>query len=240
MDNSVYITLSRQLGLFRDMANTANNLANVNTNGYNANHVMFSSLLVRDGKRGDMAFPNDVSMYRDTRVGPAKYTGATFDLALGGDGYFMLSTPLGTRYTRAGNFQLDGNGVLVSAEGYPVLDSGGQQIVFTPDDKEVVIGASGIISVDGEERAAIGVATFENEQLLERVGERLFDAGESTPQVPADPRVIQGMLENSNVQPVIEMTHMIDVSRAVGSTAKFIEVMYDLQRRSSDTWARQS
>src|SRR5262245_12957747 len=137
MDNSVYIILSRQMALFRDFDNTANNMANANTVGFNANRTLFTSYLVQDGPRGKMAFDQDIATYRDTSGGTLRTTGNTFDLAINGEGYFVLDTPLGTRYTRAGNLQVDGAGVLTSAEGYPVMDAGGQQIAFTEEDKNI-------------------------------------------------------------------------------------------------------
>lgn len=238
MDNSVYITLSRQLALFRDMDTTANNIANMNTTGYTANHTLFQAHMVQDGKRGGMDFSNDVSTYRNTTVGGMQVTGNTLDVAIGGEGYFTVQTPLGTRYTRAGNFQLDGNGTLVTQEGYAVLDNGGQPITFTETDKNIVIGSIGNISVDGDERTQLGIVTFANAQNLQRRGDRMFETADAPAPSP-NPKVVQGVLENSNVQPVLEMTHMIEISRQVGSTAKFIEVMYELQRKSTTTWTQQ-
>lgn len=238
MDNPVYITLSRQLALFRDMDVTANNLANVNTSGFQTNHVLFTSYLAQDNGRGKMAFAHDISSYRDLTGGTMRQTENTLDTAISGEGYYTVSTPLGPRYTRQGSFTLDTDGTLVSQQGYPVLDQNGQPITFSQDDKEIVIGEAGNVSVDGEDRATIGVVQFENPHLLQRVGDSLFDT-EETPAPATEARVLQGVLENSNVQPVLEMTHMIDLSRGVSSTAKFIEVMYDLQRKTTSTWSQQ-
>lgn len=239
MDNGIYITLSRQAALFRDMDVTANNIANMNTTSYNANRVMFESYLTQDGRRGGMDFAHDVAEYRDTQPGTMRVTGNPFDLAIEGDGYFVVETPLGTRYTRAGNFQLDAEGTLVTPEGYAVLDQNNARIVFTQDDRDIVVGSAGNIGVnDGEERATINVVQFANPQLLERRGERMF-ATEADPLPAEGMRVAQGVLENSNVQAVAEVTHMLKVSRAVGNTAKFIETMYDLQRRSTQIWTQQ-
>lgn len=239
MDNSVYIALSRQLALFRDMEVTATNVANANTTGYQAAHVLFNSYLVDDGKQKNMAFANDIATYRDISQGSFQSTGNSLDMAISGPGYFMVETPLGERYTRAGNFQIDGNGELVSTEGYPVLDSNRQRIAFTPEDGQVTVGEVGNISVNGEERATLAVVQFDNPQLLERVGDRLFTTdAEPTPSPTS--RVLQGTLEGSNVQGVMELTHVIDVSRGVASTAKFIETMYDLERKHVSTWTQQA
>ncbi len=241
MDNGIYIALSRQMALFRDMAVTANNIANANTTGYSSEHIMFNSYLTKDvnqGNRNDMAFAYDVASYRNTDSGTLQSTGNPLDVAIKGPGYFVVQTPLGNRYTRNGNFQIDGNGLLVNSEGYPVLDSSGQQISLPDDTATIDIGSVGNLKVNGEDFATLGVVQFDNEQLLERLNGGLF-ASEITPLQTENVVVAQGALENSNVVPVLEMTHMINVSRAVGNTAKFVEVMYDLQRKAANAWAQQ-
>ena len=241
MDNGIYITLSRQLALFRDMDVTANNIANANTTGYSSEHLLFTSYLKKDINQrvtNPMAFAHDISTYRNTNTGSMKATGNALDLAIDGDAYFSVETPLGTRYTRAGNFQVDPDGTLMTAEGYPVLDNAGQRITFPEDTLDIQIGSAGNISVNGAEFAVLGVLEFENPQLLERLSGTLYKS-EVLPQPTETARVLQGTLENSNVQPMREMTHMMDVSRSVGSTAKLIETIYDLERKAASVWAKQ-
>jgi len=244
MDNGVYIALSRQLALFRDMAATTNNIANTNTTGFQAEKMIFSEYLSRDNNLGDrnkMSFANDVSTYRYVQDGSRRKTGNALDVAIEGSGYFMVETPLGQRYTRAGNFSLDGNGVLITAEGYPVLDDSGQRIEFPPETQDIGIGSAGNISVNGEDFGTIGVAQFENPQLLTQTAGGLY-MSEVEPAIGNEDtvKISQGMLENANVQPVIELTHMIDVSRNVASTAKYIETIYDLQRKTTNAWTQQA
>lgn len=241
MDNSLYIVMSRQMALFRDMEVTANNIANTNTTGYNSQHIMFESYLVQDinsGERNKMAFPNDIATYRNTSQGTIKATGNPLDVAIKGDAFFAVETPLGTRYTRAGNFQIDGEGTLVTAEGYPVLDNSNQRIVFPEDAGTIEIGSIGNIKVNDEDFATLSVVEFENPYMLEPLSGGLF-ASDLTPTLSETASIQQGVLENSNVVPVIEMTRMMEVSRAVGSTSKFIELIYDMQRKASNTWAQQ-
>ncbi len=243
MDNGIYIALSRELALFRDMAATTNNIANANTTGFQAEKIVFSELLKKDnnlGDRNNMAFANDVSSYRYVQDGSRRVTGNPLDVAIEGSGYFMVDTPLGTRYTRGGNFSLDANGTLINPEGFPVLDNTGQHIDFAPDAKDIQIGQAGNISVDGADFSTIGVAQFENPQLLTQTAGGLYKS-EIEPHVADEDEVkmSQGTLENANVQPVIELTHMIDVSRNVSSTAKYIETIYDLQRKTTNAWTQQ-
>lgn len=242
MDNSIYITLSRQLALFRDMDITANNVANANTSGYSSEHLLFNSYLAKDinkGQRNGMSFANDISSYHNFENGALQATGNKLDLAISGEGFFAVETPLGVRYTRAGNFQLDGAGTLVTAEGNPVLNDSGTYITFPPEAKNIVIGEAGNVVVDGSEVAKLGVYKFGNPQLLERTSGAMFKSSVA-PQAIDGARVVQGVLESSNVKPVLELTHMMDVSRSVGSTAKFIESMYDLQRKAANAYSQQS
>lgn len=241
MDNGVYISLSRQLALFRDMEITANNIANANTTGYNSEHILFSSYLAKDnnqGVRNNNSYAHDVASYRNLKNGPMQTTDNPLDVAIKGQGYFMVDTPLGVRYTRAGNFQIGHDGSLVTTDGYPVLNPSEQPIIFPPDTRSVEIGSAGNIKVNGNDFSAIGVVQFDNEQLLERAGNTLYKA-DITPQPAEDFVVAQGVIENANVQPVMEMTHMITVSRAVADAAKLVATMYDLQRKTSSTWAQQ-
>jgi flagellar basal-body rod protein FlgF len=241
MDNSVYIALSRQLAEFRDMAATANNIANVNTTGYDSEHVMFSTYVMKDinkGDRNNMAFAHDATSYMNTEMGALQITGNDLDMAIQGDGYFSVQTPLGVRYTRAGNFQIAGDGTLITAQGYSVLGQGGVPIVLPENTRVVEVGEAGNLKVDGEDFGLLGIVQFANPQLLERLGSNLF--GSNVPGTAAENiRVVHGALEGSNVKPIMEMTHMLDVSRSVDTTAKFIEVIYDLERKTSNTWAQQ-
>jgi flagellar basal-body rod protein FlgF len=235
MDNAIYIALSRQVALFRDMAVTANNIANVNTTGYTGETMMFTDYLVDDGNRHKMAFAHDIATYRDTRPGPIQSTGNPLDMAIVGNAYFQVQTPQGVRYTKAGNFQMDGQGMMMTAEGYPVLDAAGQPVIFPEETTDIEVGESGAVKVNGEELTQLGVVSFPNEQVLERLAGSLFKAdGQAQPAVEEEYKIAQGVLEGSNVNAVIEMTKMIETSRGVSSTAKFIEVMYDLQRRTSN------
>lgn len=236
MTNSIYVALSRQLAQFRDLEETSGNLANANTNGYQSRHVMFTDYLTNDGNNHKVAYAHDVGNYRDTRDGPIKATGGALDVAIQGPGFFSVQTPQGTRYTRNGAFTLDAQGELVTAAGLPVLDNGGQPIFFQGEDKDISIKGNGAIVVDGEERAQLGVSEFDNAQQLVAEGDSLLDAGKAQPRAAQESSVKHGVLEASNVEPVVEMTHLVELQRSVSDTSKFIETMYDLVRKSGRTW----
>ena len=242
MDNGVYVTLSRELSLFNDMDVGANNIANANTTGYNAEHMLFNTYLAKDinqGQRNPLNFAYNASSYRNNENGSLVVTGNDFDVAIQGTGYFTLDTPLGPRYTRSGNFKIDAAGNLISTDGYPVLDSSGQHIALPENVTKVEIGESGNLRVNGEDFGAIGVVQFDNPQLLERLNGTMFKSN-ITPKPAENFRVVQKALENSNVQPVKELTHMMTLTHSVADTDKLIEIIYDLERKTSTTWSQPS
>jgi len=242
MDNSIYVTLSRELSLFRDMDVSSNNVANANTTGFNAEHLLFNSYVTKDiseGQRNNMTFAYNPSTYRDIQNGPIHTTGNDLDVAIEGNGYFTLDTPLGERYTRAGNFQIDGAGTLVSSEGYPVLDATGQHINMPENVTSIEIGGIGNLKINGEDVGAIGVVQFDNPQLLERLNGTMFKS-DTPPQQGEGFRIAQGALEGSNAQPITELTHVLAISRAVANTNQFIQTIYQLEKEASSAWTQQS
>ncbi|MBY0408200.1 MAG: flagellar hook-basal body complex protein [Rickettsiales bacterium] len=241
MDNSIYVTLGRQMALFRQMDVTANNLANANTTAYNSEHILFNTYLTKDinqGVKNPLEFTNDIRSYRNREEGALSVTGNDLDLAIKGEAYFMIETPAGVRYTRAGSFERNPQGLLVTKEGHPVLDASGQQITFPDNTTSVQVGSAGNIKVNGEDFSALGIVQFDNPELMERLDNKIYKTNQNA-EPAVDITVAQGVLESANVQPITELTRMIDVSRSVTSTAKFVEIMYDLQRKTSNTWAQQ-
>jgi flagellar basal body rod protein FlgG len=241
VDNSVYIVLSKQMATFRKMEMVANNIANVNTVGFQAERMLFNDYLVDDGNRHKMAFAQDIATYHERGQGALKQTGNQLDFAIEGEGYFMVRLPNGeTGYTRAGNMRLDGQGFIIDAQGRELLDGEGNAIQINPEDEKIVVGDDGTMLVNGEQRVVVGMAEFANPQLLEQYGGNTMVARNgAAPIIPAqNSRMLQGMLEDSNASPIQELVEMTMVSRGVTNTAKFIEVMYDLQRKTSNAYTR--
>lgn len=237
MDNSIYISLSKQAALFRDLDVAANNIANANTTGYQAERPVFTQYMVSNDNNVKDAYVNDLGSYRDTSTGPMKLTGNTFDLAISGPGYFQLQTPQGIRYTKAGNFQLDSKGNLTSVSGYPVLGKSGGLITIPPTAHEVVVNGAGEVSADGQQVGQVGVMEFENQQNMKREGSTMFSS-EEQPKASETSRVAQGALEQSNVSSVSELVRVQELSRSVTNSTKFIGDMYDLQRKAASTYSR--
>src|ERR1700687_3820719 len=142
MQNTVLVGLSRQVGLAREMDVAANNIANLNTTGYKVDGSLFEEYL-SPGARADetgsrVSFVRDRGVWHDMSQGPIEHTGNPLDVAVDGKGFLVVQTPQGERYTRNGSMQSNGNGQLVTSDGYPVLGDGGP-ISFQPSDRQVSI-----------------------------------------------------------------------------------------------------
>lgn len=232
METTAYIALSRQMALRQRMDVIANNVANMTTTGFKAQTLLLEPAPRDAGASRPLAFVQDIGAVRETDPGPMTPTGNPLDLALDGPGYFVVDTPDGMRYTRAGQFQLNPFNELVTAAGDPVLDDGGAPIALPGDAMSVTVAANGTISsADDGAIGRIGVVAFDDEQALRKVGGGLYQ----TDQLPAPAdgaRLVQGMLEGSNVQPVLEMTEMMATVRAYESTQSLVDSHHELQRRA--------
>lgn len=233
MENTLYIVLSRQLATTRQMDLIANNLANADTSGFKGEQMMFSEYVTRAVDGGRISFVHDRALARDLREGQLKSTGAPLDVAIQGKGWFVVDTPAGDRYTRNGNFKIDRDGKLTTSSGEAVMGAGGAPIVFGRDDRSIVILDDGTVRADGNARGKLRIVSFENEHELRNAGTNLFTTGAAAQDV-AQPKVLQGMIETSNVQPVVEMTQMITALRTFQGAQQMIENEHDRQRAVID------
>lgn len=242
METPTYIALSRQMGLRRHMDIVANNIANMNTPAYKAERLIFVEYLQNDktaSNKDELSFVQDIGTMRDTSEGPLIKTDNPFDLAISGEGYFTIETPLGNRYTRHGRFQLDAENRMVTGQGNPVLDDGNQQITIAPGSGRVSISTDGTVSTNDGVIAKLGLVKFADEQQLKRGANNLYNTPDDQPPQPVDkPRIMQGMLEESNVQAVTELTRMIDVLRTHQSIGRAIEQEHDRQMKAINKLAR--
>lgn len=210
----------------------ANNVANMNTPGYKSENVLFAEYLVRPQRDVPLSFVEDKGMVRNLTEGPLTKTGNTFDLALNGKGFFVVDDGEGgQRYTRSGRFQLDNSGQIVNQQGQPVLSAAGQPITIPEGTTDVSISPDGTVSADTEVVGAIGVVRFDDPRAMRREANNLYSA-EETPTPDVNTRIMQGMLEESNVNAVEEMTRMIEVHRAYTANQRVLQDEHDRIRRA--------
>ncbi len=237
MDATGYITLSRQSGLLREFQVIANNIANSATTGYRQEGLIFSEYVKGDGK-GDsismaVARAHNTSMVQ----GSLTRTEARLDLAIEGDGFFMVETPQGQRLTRAGSFATSAEGELVTPDGFRVLDAGGAPLFIPPDALDLSIGADGTISAGGRNLGQIGLFLPADIGAMTREDGVLF-----APQGAVDPtfeaRVLQGFLESANVDPIGQMARMIEVQRGYELGQKLLDTEHERLRSALTTLFR--
>jgi flagellar basal-body rod protein FlgF len=232
MENAVFIGLSQQMALKRRLDMTANNLANVNTTAFKSEHPMFEEFLVERVNQDSMSYVQDYGSYRDLREGEFTHTGRPLDLAISGDGYFTIETPEGMRYTRNGSFRLDPDGNIVTINNEALLDENNRKITVDLQFQDVTIAPDGTVTTAPGQTAKIGLVNFENQQILKPVGNGLYDAEDYQPQAVEGATIMQRTLEKSNVQPILEMTAMIEIMRSYQSAQQLLDSEHDLQMKT--------
>ena len=235
MKNALLIGLSQQAALRRQMSVIANNLANMNTSGFKGERLLFEEYVMpvaRDHNwragANRLSYVQDGAVLRNFEPGSMKRTDNPFDIAINGKGWFVVQTPNGERYTRNGHFNISTDGNLTTSTGEPVLIEGGL-ITFGPNESDFTITKDGMVSSSAGQKGRLRIVEFENENKLKKEGNSLLSSPE--PGTPArNINVIQGMLEGSNVKPVIEMTRMIEVQRAYTRASSMLEKEHELMR----------
>jgi flagellar basal-body rod protein FlgG len=239
MNSGMYSALSGNLAAMKRMDIISNNLANVNTPGFKKDKVTFEGMLasaatpprVPQSTTADPILQKD-NIYIDYAAGPVAQTGNPFDMAIDGDGFFVVSTPDGPAYTRQGNFRLSGDGTLVTTDGFPVQ---GQSGPIRISGSRIEIDSKGVVSVDGSETATISMVDFPKPYALTKTGSALFvptDAA-ATPQA-ASGGLRQAHLEGSNVETITEMVQMIETSRYFDACQRTILSFNDMTAKAAN------
>jgi len=243
MENAQLIALSRQTALRNQLTVVANNMANLNTSGFKSQNLLFEEYLMpiaeaTEFKQQDetLSYVLDYKTHTDFDTGSFKLTGNDLDLALEGDGFFVVQLDDGTEaYTRNGAFHLDSTGQLVTSEGRPVLTTAGP-LSFSREDGLIEIAEDGTISTQLGVRGQVRVVAFEDNQQLQKLGETLYQ-GENAG-IPERVRVVQGALEQSNVNGIFEVTRLMETTRAYESVAKFLKDADELRQQAISTLGR--
>jgi len=242
MENALLVGLSRQMVLERQMDVVANNVANVNTNGFKADKSLFQEYLKTGahednfvGRDRSVSYVLDNGTFKDFSAGPTEQTKNPLDVAIDGGGFLVVQTPGGERYTRDGGLSINNQGQLVTASGLPVLGTSGP-IVFQPTDHDIAIAADGNISVQegvnhtDSVRGKLRLVSFADAQRLLKEGSNLYSAGTATAQPDTKSYLRQGFVEKSNVNSVAEMSRMIEVTRTYTQIATLLQQQSDLHK----------
>lgn len=221
MDAAGYATLNRQSGLMREMGVVANNIANASTTGFRREGVVFSEYIAALDQDPSLSMAHASGRHVDLSQSTIAQTGGQFDFAIQGEGFFLIDTPQGQRLTRAGSFTPNDAGELVTPDGYRLLDAGGAPIFIPPDARGVALAADGTLSAGGQPIAQVGLWKPSDPLSLLHQSGTLFSASGVEPAEGAT--ILQGQLEDSNVEPVSEIARMIEVQRAYELGQKFLD-----------------
>ena len=246
MENALLVGLSRQMVLERQLDVVANNVANINTTGFKADNSMFEEYLMPVARENrfppadrTVDFVNDRGTWRSLRPGAIQHTGNPLDVAINGDGYLSVQTAGGVRYTRNGSLQINGPGQLVTTDGALVLGDSGpivfqttdHNVAITPDGRVTVVeaGATNTESVRGQ----IRLVRFGAPQQLQKEGNNNYVAPAGVAALPDTTSTLtQGSIEKSNVNGVVEVSRLIELSRAYSQVALLLQNQSDLHKNA--------
>lgn len=250
MQNALLVGLSRQVALGRELDVVANNLANLNTNGFKADGAVFEEFIAPTARAANISggdsrvsFVRDRATWIDLSQGPIERTGNPLDVAIDGKGFLAVQTPRGERYTRNGALQVNSAGELVTSEGYQVLGENGP-ILLQPKDRDITISPDGTISVRqgsntvDSQRGRLRKVAFDRPGQLQKDGTGTFAKPDNVNfENDTASRFQQGAVEKSNVRSVIEMTRMIEVTRSYTQVATMLSQQADLNRTAIEKLA---
>jgi flagellar basal-body rod protein FlgF len=229
METTMFLAIARQSVLRREMDAVANNLANANTTGYKSQAPLFREVLSKTSPTETISNVLDQGMMTNTSDGPLKNTDNNYDFGIRGGGYFAVQTPSGERYTRNGNFKLDSASRLVTQMDNGVVGADNRPITIPPNAGEIRVTGDGTILAGSQVVGQMKIVGFSNDRALKRGPNSLMIANEQ-PQRAPQAKVVQGVIEESNVVPMFELARMTEVVRNFQQTNNLIEQEHDRQR----------
>lgn len=222
------------LGQEQRLNQVGNNLANVDTAGYKKEVVAFQEALIT-ARNGHQRIGKDIVVTTDHEEAATAMTGNPLDLAISGDGYFKILTNQGLRYTRAGNFQRNNEGQLVTPDGDLVFGRDGA-VIISDEARGVTISEDGrvyVLDEEGVNQDEVGqlfIVTFRDKNDLVKEGKNLFRIKDGGSQEidATDYTVQQGFIEKSNVNSILEMTTMMELLRTYETQHRVIRTIDDI------------
>ncbi len=233
MSHGIYSAVSGALAQEVSLESVANNVANSRTIGFRGDRVRFEETL---RQASATPAPTDPIRYvrpqvsTDLRVGSTTTTGNPLDLAIAGDGYFVVEAPGGERLTRAGQFRLDPNGVLTTSEGYPVMGTNGEIRLATGSAPQIT--ANGRVTAGGAEIDRLRIVTAPNQAISKESGIMLVAPRSAITDVE-NPALLVGSLESSNASPISSMTELIATQRTFDAFQRVIQGFRELDSRTA-------
>jgi flagellar basal-body rod protein FlgF len=237
MDAASSVALSGQVARDAQIDMLANNIANLSTTAFKGEEMVFAEL-VSNASGAAVRYVQDAGTVRNWSQGPLTRTGNSLDVALQGNGFFEVQTAQGIRYTRDGRMKLDSTGQLVTLDGNAVLADSQSPIVVPQGTTSVTIGDDGSLSTPTGTAGKLGVVTFDKLQAVSAEADGLYTTDEAPAPATTDTKVVQGMLEQSNVQPILEMTRLMAASRASGMNKSFQDNESDRHKTAIDRLAK--
>ncbi len=246
MENALLVGLSRQVSLAAELDIVANNVANIETNGFKRRTTVFQEFLSPKAraesfhaKDRPVSFVWDKGSALQFTQGSVERTGNPLDVAIRSDALFVVRGAAGDRYTRNGSFELNSRGELVTSDGMAVQSDQGP-VVFGRSDTDIRIAADGTVTTSQGPKGKLRLVRFDNPQVLRPEGRNLFSS--ATPPGaarPQDMRLEQGALERSNVRPVLEISRMIELNRSFQNVAMLMQKTDELRRTAINRLADQ-
>lgn len=234
MDTSLYVGLSRQVALGREFDLVAHNIANANTTAFKGDRMLFDDAIRKAGAAEPVAFTIDKASFMDMSQGALVTTNNDLDVAVRGDGWLAVQTDNGIRFTRDGRMALATDGTLVTkAGGHPVLDVNFGPVTLDRDGGPLEIATDGTLTQRvgelDQQMGQLGLFQFAENQNLLREGDSLYNSGQ--PPAPAvESQLVQGSVEQSNIQPIMELTRLMELARSYEQASNFIKNGDDLKR----------
>jgi flagellar basal-body rod protein FlgF len=244
MDTTGYVALSHQMALRRHLDIIANNIANASTNAYRRESVMFQDYMsnmpeAEVSSARPVSFVLDYGVARDPRPGDMIPTDNPLDIGIHGAGYFTVRANDGQpAYTRNGALRPSPDGFLVIASGERVLNTQNQLIALSPEEVDIKIANDGTISTNLGVKGQLLISNLPESQDLERMGNGLWRGANATAIPTNEVKLKSGMVEGSNVQPVMEMSEMIDVLRTYQSTTRLMDRYDDIRKSGIERLGR--
>lgn len=224
MQSALYVSLSAQVAIEKRLETIANNLANMKTAGFRADAVKFETAMSRAAAQ-PVAFSSSGENYISRKPGSLTKTGNSLDVGIVGNTWLGFNGPNGPVYTRDGRMQLGPSGELQTLNGYPVLDAGGTPIIADAEGGPLTIARNGIIMQGTNQVGTLGLFEIPADAKLERYGNSGVIPNRPATQVVdfLNTGFEQGYVEDSNVDPMMELVQMMTASRAFQGVSSLIE-----------------